>query len=148
VPSLAPATHQDEWSTGLPASCGVVALCVPVLVGQVPEPGPAPDPCTVARTARSSQARRHARRTIQVTTVTTASTPTHTNAINTTPPSAGLRPDCPQYARRCGGLKRLLSKSRASLRAVSQDVDGLTRLTGGSGNPAESCAVHSVPDQR
>jgi hypothetical protein len=65
---------------------------------------------------RSSQARRHARRTIQVITVTSANTsrPTHTNAINMTPPSAGLRPGCPQYARRCVDLQHILSKSRAS----------------------------------
>ncbi|MDQ0711351.1 hypothetical protein QFZ55_000803 [Streptomyces luteogriseus] len=100
-PSLVPASHQDEWSTGPPASCAVFALCVPELVGHPPRPGPALEPRAVARTPRSSQARRHARRTIKMTTATNASTNPliNTNAINTTPPfrraAPGLPAACP-----------------------------------------------------
>ncbi|MFE8958716.1 hypothetical protein [Streptomyces iakyrus] len=95
--SLVPASHQEEWSTGLSAVCAVVALYVPVPVGHVPWPGPALRPDAAARMLRSSQARRQARRTIQVITVTSAntSTLTHTNAINMTPPP----PDCARIAR-------------------------------------------------
>jgi hypothetical protein len=101
-PSLVPASHQDEWSTGLPASCAVVALCVPALVGHPPRPGPALEPRAVAGTPRSSQARRHARRTIKVTTATNASTNPliNTNAINTTPP---VPPGCARIARSMPG---------------------------------------------
>lgn len=100
--SLAPASHQDGWSTGLPEACPVVALYVPVPVGHAPWPGPALEPDPVARMLRSSQARRHARRTIQVITDTSANTntPTHTTAINMTSPlrraaAPGLPAVCP-----------------------------------------------------
>ncbi|MFD7704298.1 hypothetical protein [Streptomyces caelestis] len=88
-PPLAPASHQDGWWRALPASYADAPPCVaPVPVDHVPRPGPEPGPCAVARMPRSSQARRHARRTIQVTPVTSTSThpPTHTNAIPMTSP--------------------------------------------------------------
>jgi hypothetical protein len=58
---------------------------------------------------RSSQARRHALRTIQVVTVTSAntSTLTHTNAINMTPPP----PDCARIARSMPGIVLACSTS-------------------------------------
>jgi hypothetical protein len=105
-----PASHQEEWSTGLSAVCAVVALYVPVPVGQVPWPCPvALRPDAAARMLRSSQARRHARRTIQVVTVTSAntSTLTHTNAINMTPPP----PDCARIARSMPGVVLACSTS-------------------------------------
>lgn len=40
-PPLAPASHQDERSRGLPASCADVPLCAaPVPAGHAPPPGP------------------------------------------------------------------------------------------------------------
>ncbi|GGP97623.1 hypothetical protein GCM10010266_21120 [Streptomyces griseomycini] len=87
-PPPASAAHQDAWGRGPPASCADVPLCAPVPAGHAPRPGPAPEPYAVARTPRSSQARRHARRTVQVITATSASThpPTSTNAIDMTSP--------------------------------------------------------------
>ncbi|MBD0422631.1 hypothetical protein H0H10_26305 [Streptomyces sp. TRM S81-3] len=98
-PPLAPASHQDEWVRGLPASCADVPPCVPVPVGHAPRPGTALGSGALAHVPRSSQARRHARRTIQVATVTRASThtPTSTNAINMTSP---FRRACAPTARR------------------------------------------------
>lgn len=65
-PTLAPASHQDEWWGGMPASCADVPLyVVPVPAGHAPWPGPAPELRAVARVPRSSQALRHAWRTIQ-----------------------------------------------------------------------------------
>ncbi|MEW2075182.1 hypothetical protein AB0941_16360 [Streptomyces sp. NPDC013433] len=78
-PPPVPVSHQDEWAKEPPAPCADVPPC-----GSVP----APEPSAVARVPRSSQARRHARRAIQVTTVTSASThpPTPTNTISMTSP--------------------------------------------------------------
>ncbi|CAL9373723.1 hypothetical protein SUDANB176_00921 [Streptomyces sp. enrichment culture] len=99
APPLVPASHQDEWVKGLSAPWAGVPPCVPVPVGRAPWPDPAPEPRALARTPRSSQARRHARRTLQVTTVTSASThpPTSTNVIGMTSP---FRRACAPTARR------------------------------------------------
>ncbi|GHB57496.1 hypothetical protein GCM10010377_55690 [Streptomyces viridiviolaceus] len=88
APPPTPASHQDEWAEGLPASCADVPVCVPVPVGDAPWPCPALGPGAVAHTPRSSQARRHARRIIHVATMTSTSTHTaaSTNAINMTSP--------------------------------------------------------------
>lgn len=92
-PPPVPVSHQEEWAKEPPASCADVPPYGPV---------PAPGPSTVARVPRSSQARRHARRTIQVVTVTSASThpPTHTNTISMTSPFRRARaPTVPRMPR-------------------------------------------------
>ncbi|MEG8279732.1 hypothetical protein [Streptomyces sp. AHA2] len=98
-----PAAHQDESSPRLPWSCTVDALeALPAApyglpVGHPPRPAAALEPCAAARAPRSAQARRHARRTTQVTTVTStrANPPTKRNAINTTSPLRRAAPGLP-----------------------------------------------------